>query len=1499
MLTMHSASRFLLALILVEAFGNREGKLDRTCSKLEFRFPIDGHGFTHEIRENGLENPVHFKAGCPQSQHCLFVRDDTIANIFLASNDMFATFENFYSSNSPQSGSAILKNSEIIHDHASKMYVDGLGLYLGRSGIGEYKAVPHYTVSHNMSRFGAEEILGVSADALAAKNLYLVLNNTEIWKHMEKPMAVPWRMELNYYPCSIVQKSLKLALEKASLQAFADSAGLNRSRTMGQVCDVILKHCNGTHKQYNSSWETCFKYMSSLPMHDRQCQRRNGEFAAQGESFMCKYLHHFMVPMSPDLHCYHAGRSGVPDSDGKMKCSKMDCADGETPETGSPVDNVEAATCSSLAKGGGECTRSRLDELNTAAIYALPYCMPALNMGHAFCEFRGNCTQAINTFLGRFVENGIFCACHKAVEEEELPLASRLLSRLQVDASTLLLACRASTYIFDFPGCLTHGLAQNSESLHGCKHPEHIQTRFGCQKFDFERLSTGMLLEWQGFHSSAALRKQSRMTASNAVAKAECSVYSQWHTLRHNLHSNSHVLKHLTSNSQTEPIWESDLYLHPGAGRVAQSYREVLAMMQSDQHRSWSSLVAGACQFGTHDLGPKLPFWMPSLPIFLDTGSQLHQAVRELVWISFPGLALPMHDRFLPSDHPLPKDDKQSIRSAVAFAAVSLLLGVECAASCPPKWKDIILDYCGLVENAFVGESYHRAHGYIMATAYVRKRQTLIRALRTLRGYSQDELSSRLAHLGLNISVKEAEIVLVDLIPGAAFILPKMVEDIITMVRNDPCRFLPLWFQDPRRFVIEHARLFPGVTGFRAAPHQHGAQAPGAEQHSFWSYASANLDEEVFDDPLTFNPQRNLQDVLAWNVLQQDADDPRSDVAEGSTKARMCHGRNFSIEFAVMYAPHFFPQNLQCSHGSAVHDGVVFAQDLLKVDDRAGNSVEVEVYKVVQPDVRHTLLLFIHGAHMVPQGWSGVISEIDMLAPGRFDFWAVTPPGWGRSTRMEVCRFDDAAELIQRMLLHSAETWDSIYLIGHDFGALIAWTLAHNLQSQVSVPLKGLISTFPHPEVYRRAMESKSPGMSGLAQLSPIMGSIYAAVDDHEYSLDSVFENATWWTAEWKATYLRQYQRTGAHALSCYSTGNVGLQDGTLTLLSNTDDLDPHTNMLFLEGPFGNTFPHALFEASLLRVPPQAGHFIQHSDFVYAGFLSALFEKPHRNKVAQSIAEFVESTQMLEYSVLGQFVLPPNVQKGANAGRYTEDIAVLYVVLLSLIEFSAGMTLEYTVGPVFLTLSWKQEAWVLAQALMPVLTAAATLSGSFGLMPLFLLGLFKLGFPEILTGFLAVKKIRVEGERLIGIRDFISAIFRFNHHFWTCICFNTIILGLQSPLIVTPVWIILLEHVVSNVRYLSPGTFIIITTVLEVWMQVEFFATKSLYHWIFLIGAWGILVTHWWMTLSTITEWVVGCLQKPDERRTSDVKLPTRNTSAHMTAELASFVHPERDRSYT
>ena len=230
-----------------------------------------------------------------------------------------------------------------------------------------------------------------------------------------------------------------------------------------------MLHCTGQHQQYDS-YEECLDYMRSLPQFDPICQHKIGPMAVQGNSYMCKYLHHFMTPFQPELHCYHSGR-GRFDISGKRKCVPTDCLDANTPtelqpnllpqvtqetifvteHNGTWTETLVSPETPRAAKKKMQdlCGDAEAAELAAATVLSLPFCILSLNTGA--CHH--NCTQAVQTYLGRFAENGAVCRCNDG-SDTKVMRSSAMLTKLRIDAKVLLEMCSRTLTTVEFPDCL-------------------------------------------------------------------------------------------------------------------------------------------------------------------------------------------------------------------------------------------------------------------------------------------------------------------------------------------------------------------------------------------------------------------------------------------------------------------------------------------------------------------------------------------------------------------------------------------------------------------------------------------------------------------------------------------------------------------------------------------------------------------------------------------------------------------------------------------------------------------------------------------------------------------------------------------------------------------------------------------------------------------------------------------------------------------------------------
>eukprot|EP00961_Rhodomonas_salina_P078330 1052611-Rhodomonas_salina.2 len=466
-------------------------------TRLNFPFNSSNPFYVSKIESDVV--PLEVPAGCPETQNCLFFPDVDLANLMLAAETtVFPTGENMYSKHSPKNFFEVRDNVRVLFDEHSTFYIHQLGQYTGPSAIASYMSVPHSAVS-DIGYRGVEEVLELNyriSDSALTSSFVRV----EQWTHLDfREEKVVWTFDSKRYPCSAMIQTWELELPRFTVENFAISSKL--PGTVERMCNRVIAACTGPYQQFNGSYDTCVAYYNSLPDHDPTCTPHFGEFAGQGESLFCKYLHQWMAPLEPQLHCFHAGFPGA-DVNGKLKCAPTEC---EAQDSKKKEEKLKAQK--------QECTELDIEELTAAVVYALPYCLPSLGPS-ASCS-KTNCTHALNTYLGRFVNNGVVCACASE------PLESRLLSLLEIDAGVLLRQCGAESRLFSLPSCVTGSASAAPTNAPDCSHdPSLYVAKGGCRGWDWQRVESGLLRDW-------ARKKKFRETASMIVAEVVCPVSSQ------------------------------------------------------------------------------------------------------------------------------------------------------------------------------------------------------------------------------------------------------------------------------------------------------------------------------------------------------------------------------------------------------------------------------------------------------------------------------------------------------------------------------------------------------------------------------------------------------------------------------------------------------------------------------------------------------------------------------------------------------------------------------------------------------------------------------------------------------------------------------------------------------------------------------------------------------------------------------------------------------------
>ncbi len=122
------------------------------------------------------------------------------------------------------------------------------------------------------------------------------------------------------------------------------------------------------------------------------------------------------------------------------------------------------------------------------------------------------------------------------------------------------------------------------------------------------------------------------------------------------------------------------------------------------------------------------------------------------------------------------------------------------------------------------------------------------------------------------------------------------------------------------------------------------------------------------------------------------------------------------------------------------------------------NGLDVEVYDAGAGD---RLALCLHGFPEHAIAWEPQVATLVALG---FRVWAPNQRGYGRTTRPIDVRAYDIAHLVDDVAaLVDASGARSVVLIGHDWGAIVAWFFAMRAPRPIE---KLVIANVPHPAVY-------------------------------------------------------------------------------------------------------------------------------------------------------------------------------------------------------------------------------------------------------------------------------------------------------------------------------------------------------------------------------------------------------------------------------------------------
>ena len=255
-----------------------------------------------------------------EEQNCLFF---TNAGLLGLRAGLFSTNPNF------QTGAKNMMEPEIV------MNVPGLGIYYGIEDALEYANImadsdfngDYHTFLQQYMKLDVMKWEGGEGDELDYDKIHMLGDFVSAWENYTRFSTPIYDNNFHFSPCSARVSRWDLVfgeLDDGSNPTFDYFVGGAYENT--KLCGIVMDECVGEHQQFDSLGE-CVKFYDSLPEYDDDClNRENGVgYALQGNTTLCRFLHHFMMHESPEKHCYHVGRGDRPDVRGHFKCVPEDC----------------------------------------------------------------------------------------------------------------------------------------------------------------------------------------------------------------------------------------------------------------------------------------------------------------------------------------------------------------------------------------------------------------------------------------------------------------------------------------------------------------------------------------------------------------------------------------------------------------------------------------------------------------------------------------------------------------------------------------------------------------------------------------------------------------------------------------------------------------------------------------------------------------------------------------------------------------------------------------------------------------------------------------------------------------------------------------------------------------------------------------------------------------------------------------------------------------------
>jgi hypothetical protein len=201
----------------------------------------------------------------------------------------------------------------------------------------------------------------------------------------------------------------------------------------------------------------------------------------------------------------------------------------------------------------------------------------------------------------------------------------------------------------------------------------------------------------------------------------------------------------------------------------------------------------------------------------------------------------------------------------------------------------------------------------------------------------------------------------------------------------------------------------------------------------------------------------------------------------------------------------------------------------------------------------------------------------------------------------------------------------------------------------------------------------------------------------------------------------------------------------------------------------------------------------------------------------------------------------------------------------------AGIGTELLFWTTFLRAGWSCEAeatWKFAEFAFPLLGVTAfglAMHHDYMAVMFLVAGMFKLGFPEILTYMHAALYLtdphKNEG-RYLWISAFLNSVGLITHHSACAFIISMMLNSVITPdrYIIAPILLLLMQHWFALLKYASFPMYVVLQLFLEFWFEwtvLSVYQFVIVNHWTAALGGGTMIVAHWMFLLAAALELVL------------------------------------------